>query len=129
MHPWRGGAILKVMTERAKPLLGLVALGALVGAVALLIKFTKPRVMVRPRTLLELKRAIMGSTRDMVASIFGPPPAATSRGPGAPVRDYWHATTWYYPLDRQKRTAVAISFRGDRAELVEFIAGPSAGQG
>jgi hypothetical protein len=76
------------------------------------------------RSLAELKKAIVGNSRGAVAAVFGPPRAMLGNKSVKELRDYWNADTWYYPLDPGRRVAVAIRFRGNMADGVEFIAGP-----
>ncbi len=64
---------------------------------------------------LEAVRAsIVGLNPRRVTALYGPPPAATS----APT------VTWYYRLPTADRTAMAVSFNGDRAVRVEFFTSP-----
>ena len=37
---------------------------------------------------------------------------------------YWHASTWYYPLPKNKSLAMAIEFDDDAARKVEFLRAP-----
>jgi len=41
------------------------------------------------------------------------------------ARHYWHADTWYYPLDLNRRQAVAITFRENQFMSIERVAGPA----
>ena len=61
-----------------------------------------------------LRGSIVGQSKRRVTALFGPPPAATS----APT------VTWYYPVPAARRTAMAVSFDGDRATGVEFSQSP-----
>jgi len=75
-----------------------------------------------------LAEAIVGNTKAAVASVFGPPRSAALRGvvnaSAAFTTGYWHATTWYYPLPRSRRLAMAIEFDDDNARRVEFFRAP-----
>jgi outer membrane protein assembly factor BamE (lipoprotein component of BamABCDE complex) len=106
---------------------------AIAGALAALAFLTKPgrrslrsakaSLHTAQQSLPKLRTAILGNTRGAVAAIFGPPHATVD----APTpKDYWHANTWYYPLDLQRRTAVAIRFSNNIADHVDFIAGPQS---
>ena len=61
-----------------------------------------------------VRASVLGLGRRRVTALFGPPPAATS----APT------VTWYYPVPSAERTAMAVSFDGDRAVRVEFFRSP-----
>ncbi|MGH7213724.1 MAG: hypothetical protein ACREIT_03035 [Tepidisphaeraceae bacterium] len=85
------------------------------------------------RTAL-LHDAIVGNTKQAVASVFGPPPTATgwrrlaaaSPGSSAPPA-YLEADTWYYPIDPDRKRAMAIQFDRGLARRVEFIETPRLG--
>ncbi len=105
----------------------LFAIAAAVGAFVFLTKpakrsfrSAKKSLSMAQQSLPKLRNAILGNSRGSVAAIFGPPHATVA--PAA--KDYWHADTWYYPLDAHRRTAVAIRFADNVAEHVDFIAGP-----
>jgi hypothetical protein len=75
-----------------------------------------------------LAEAIIGNTKAVVASVFGPPRSAAlggvvSVGAGK-AAGYWQATTWYYPLPRNGALAMAIEFDDDAARRVEFFRAP-----
>jgi hypothetical protein len=75
----------------------------------------------------ELRAAILGRDRRQIARVLGAPVTASvglgfvtqSAGPVT----YWHASTWYYPYDPERREAIAIRFEGNRARAVDFIGG------
>src|SRR5215212_7759256 len=65
-----------------------------------------------PTTLAPLQAALIGQSRASVVITLGPPPATSSSESGGVVsRHYWHAETWYYPLDLNRRFALAITFQ------------------
>lgn len=78
---------------------------------------------VQHRSLMVLRRAIVGNSKQAVVSVLGPPRTAQmARGlfqPGSGA--YLQADTWYYPMQRQARTAMAIVFANGRAQEVQFI--------
>jgi hypothetical protein len=69
------------------------------------------------RSLAGLRDAILGSAKQQIASVFGPPYSAAARGG---VGD-----TWYYPLRASERLAMAISFDHGTARDVEFFHAPT----
>ncbi|HEV2295769.1 MAG TPA: hypothetical protein VGR35_18115 [Tepidisphaeraceae bacterium] len=71
-----------------------------------------------------LRDAIVGSAKGAVKAVFGAPRTARM-GRGAKLT-IWHADTWYYPLDRTARSAIAIRFEGNVARDVEQISVPTA---
>ena len=66
---------------------------------------------------------LLGKSKERVAETLGPPPAASMGHTGAVAMPgtFWNADTWYYPLSRQERLAIAILFAQNRAARVEFI--------
>ncbi len=72
-----------------------------------------------------LRSAILGSAKGAVLSVFGPPRTALL-GRGASRLSIWRADTWYYPLDRDDRSVIAIQFEGNVAHAVEKITSPVA---
>jgi hypothetical protein len=72
-----------------------------------------------------LREAIVGSAKGAVKTVFGPPRTARL-GRGANRPSIWRADTWYYPLDRADRSAIAIRFEGNVAREVEKISVPTA---
>ncbi len=75
------------------------------------------RLLGRPTAAADLdavRASILGLGPRRVTALYGPPPAATS----APT------VTWYYRLPTAGRTAMAVSFDGDRAVRVEFFTAP-----
>jgi hypothetical protein len=88
----------------------------------------RPRRPSRERSLPLLADAIVGHSKSAVASVFGPPRSAVLRGPvslGGGTPAYWQADTWYYPLPKNDRLAMAIEFAEDYASHVEFFKAPS----
>lgn len=86
----------------------------------------------RERALPMLADAIVGTTKAAVASVFGPPrgavlygadEVATSAGAGV-GHSFWDADTWYYPLPRTGKLAMAIEFDENYAKNVQFIGSP-----
>jgi len=78
-----------------------------------------------PSSIAPLQQALVGKNRADVVITLGPPPATSSDHAGKPTsRHYWHAQTWYYPLDLDRRHAVAITFHDDRVTAIERLAGP-----
>jgi hypothetical protein len=73
-----------------------------------------------------LAEAIIGNTKAAVASVFGPPRSAAVRGVVKSGKGpaFWQATTWYYPLPRERSLAMAIVFDDDAARRVEFFRAP-----
>jgi hypothetical protein len=69
-------------------------------------------------------RAIVGNTRDAVASVLGPPRVATFVGAEGASGNFHDANLWYYPLPKRKRMGIAIRFGERHAEAVEFFQSP-----
>jgi hypothetical protein len=110
-------------------LLPLVTVGAMVVAAALrrLTGVSPVRGVAEDGSFASLRAAILRNTKQNVVRVLGPPHAAiVARGGegGVPASTYWQADTWYYPLNRRQRAAMAIRFGGDRAEEVEMIRVP-----
>jgi outer membrane protein assembly factor BamE (lipoprotein component of BamABCDE complex) len=78
-------------------------------------RFSLPAETPRGPKLARLRSAILGSTKRKIASMLGPP-RVTQSGADA---------TWYYPLSKEERLALAISFEQDRARQVEFVRSPA----
>lgn len=87
-----------------------------------------PRPLPLPRlsntqSLHRLRMALLGRTRREIAESLGAPRIAhfasgkTSAGDDA----WWEADTWYYPVPRRGRTAMAITFAKHQAAEIEFI--------
>jgi hypothetical protein len=78
-----------------------------------------------PASIVPLQQALVSKSRADVVVTLGPPPATSSDEAEKPSsRHYWHAQTWYYPLDLDRRQAVAITFHDDRVTAIERLAGP-----
>jgi hypothetical protein len=75
-------------------------------------------------TLPMLASALMGSNRQTIFTVFGPPKGVAVIDPSEPV---WEATTWYYAMVRQRQMAIAITFDEDHACDVEFYQVPRCG--
>lgn len=73
-----------------------------------------------------LADAVIGSPRQTILSVFGPPRAAvldsTSQSPDP---GFWLADVWYYALPKNDRTAMVITFDDDMARFVEFFQPPT----
>ena len=79
------------------------------------------------QSLPMLAEAIVGNTKQAVASVFGPPRSAAVRGvvkSAGKSPAFWQASTWYYPLPRNDALAMAIEFDDDAARRVEFFRAP-----
>ncbi len=71
-----------------------------------------------------LRGAIIGSAKGSVVAVFGPPRTALL-GRNFTKLSIWRAETWYYPLDRAERSAIAIRFERNIARDVEKIGVPA----
>jgi hypothetical protein len=84
----------------------------------------------RERALPMLAEAIVGTSKAAVASVFGPPRGAVVFGAADEVatdgagHSFWDADTWYYPLPRTGKLAMAIEFDENYARAVQFIGSP-----
>ena len=81
----------------------------------------------RRRSLPLLASAIVGCSKEMIESVFGPPRSAAVPDVGVVVNPnfvFWQADVWYYPLPRNGSLAMAINFREDFAATVEFFTAP-----
>jgi hypothetical protein len=105
---------------------------ALVGTLALLGRSHR-RIPAhhQDRSLERFRQAILNNTRQNVAAVLGPPHAAimidtTSAGasPAPPATHWWQAETWYYPLNRRRRAALAIRFQNHQAREVHIVRTP-----
>jgi len=70
-------------------------------------------------SLADLRDAIVGNGKQEIASVFGPPRSAAIQGA---------ADTWYYPLRKRERLAMAIQFDKGLAREVEFFHPPAKTQ-
>jgi len=78
-----------------------------------------------PASIAPLQEALVGKSRADVVVTLGPPPGTSSAETNKlGTRHYWHADTWYYPLDLNRRQAVAISFSDNQVTSIERVAGP-----
>ena len=76
----------------------------------------------------DMRAALLGRHRRQIMRALGVPPTACV-GWGVAVspvaRDaFWHASTWYYPVNPAQRTAIAIRFERDLARHIEYIGAP-----
>jgi hypothetical protein len=80
----------------------------------------------RGEALPMLADAIVGSPKATILAVFGPPRGAVISGTTDPAASgYWPAQTWYYPLPRNGRLAMAIEFDDELARHVDFFSAPS----
>jgi len=78
-----------------------------------------------PASIAPLQQALIGKSRSDVVVTLGPPPGTSSTQISKlGTRHYWHADTWYYPMDLARRDAVAITFRANQVASIERVAGP-----
>jgi hypothetical protein len=75
-----------------------------------------------------LKNAIIGTSKEAVAGVFGPPRTAAMSSPAPAIASnrppYWSADTWYYLLDKRNKLGMAIEFIEGRAAKVDHIQNP-----
>ncbi len=80
----------------------------------------------------DLRLFIVGTSKDKVVARLGPPRAiggvlsADSRQ-GSP--QYFDANTWYYPLQEDQHSAIAVVFAGEVAREVEILEVATGGIG
>ena len=80
------------------------------------------------RSLASMKQAILGNSKQAVVAVLGAPRTSTYVNripvarPDQPV--YWDADTWYYPLNRRDRSAMAIHFLDGIAQSASVIHSP-----
>ena len=78
-----------------------------------------------PASIAPLQQALIGKSRSDVVVTLGPPPGTSSTDTNkVGTRHYWHADTWYYPMDLARRDAVAITFHANQVTSIERVAGP-----
>jgi hypothetical protein len=78
-----------------------------------------------------IRDRILGRRKAVVVSTLGPPrTAVASSGPISLTNQgaFWHADTWYYPVDAKAQTAMAVTFVDDIAMEVDFFDAPGAPQ-
>jgi len=77
-----------------------------------------------------IRDRILGHRKASVVANFGPPRTAVAAGPSpislANQGAFWHADTWYYPVDAATQTAMAVTFVADVARDVEFFDAPGS---
>ena len=73
-----------------------------------------------------LREMLLGRSKASIASRFGPPRTAVVNHAArvAGQAAFWRADTWYYAVDPASQTAMAVTFRADRAAAVEFFEAP-----
>lgn len=77
--------------------------------------------------LTELRQYILGRNMAMVVMSFGQPRTVqTSEGVVSDIADigaggFWRSNLWYYPVDAQTYTAMAIHFDAGIAQQVDFF--------
>ena len=79
------------------------------------------------KSLALLAQAVIGSTRQTIESVFGPPRSISLDEIGVvvhPRQVYRLSDTWYYPLPRSLPLAMAINFQDEIATTVEFFSPP-----
>jgi hypothetical protein len=82
----------------------------------------KPPSLQRSQAILA--EAIIGSSKATIESVFGPPRSVAIDQIGVivyPRLVFRLADTWYYPLPRRSRLALAIRFQDQMATRVEFL--------
>ena len=97
--------------------------GLVAGFISSLVESVRTREPQR-RPPLSWPHRLFGYTKREVARLLGPPPAAAmgqlnAALPAPPT--FWQADTWYYPVDRRRRKAVAVQFDADRVVKVEVL--------
>lgn len=78
----------------------------------------------RGESLPMLADAIVGSPKETILAVFGPPRGAVLEGDDVTDANYWQARTWYYPLPKNGRLAMAIAFDDEMARHVDFFEAP-----
>ncbi|HSZ56026.1 MAG TPA: hypothetical protein VK797_10215 [Tepidisphaeraceae bacterium] len=79
------------------------------------------------RSLALLAEAVVGSSKATIESVFGPPRSIAIEEIGVIVHPrlvFRLADTWYYPLPRRSPLAMAIHFRDQTADQVDFFPAP-----
>jgi hypothetical protein len=95
--------------------------GLVAGLIGSLIESIRSR---HPSPPLSWPQRLFGYTKREVARLLGPPPAAAMGHLNAALvspHTFWQADTWYYPVDRRRRKAVAVQFDADRVVKVEVL--------
>ncbi|HEV8378092.1 MAG TPA: hypothetical protein VGP99_04530 [Tepidisphaeraceae bacterium] len=78
-----------------------------------------------PSSIAPLQQPLTGKSRADVVVTLGPPPGTSSAETNKlGTRHYWHADTWYYPLDLNRRHAIAITFHENQVKSIERFTGP-----
>ncbi len=128
---------------------GLLAVGIAGGIVALVVAAARKRGGMRalveswfgrrpvqrrpvrgPGSFAALRDALVGTSKQSVSEVFGPPPTASLMGAAATATPgYWEANVWYYPLDLRERSGMAILFDNGRAAKIDLIRMPRGRRG
>jgi hypothetical protein len=75
----------------------------------------------------ELREWLLGRSMAMIVDAFGPPrlmetgKATVSAVADAGVGSFWRSALWYYPIDRNVQSAMAIRFAGGVVQQVDFF--------
>ena len=84
------------------------------------------RPILGPGSFASLRHAILGTSKQSISEVFGPPPTASLATASAPsiYPGYLAADTWYYPLDPTDRSGMAIRFSNNVALKIDLIKMP-----
>jgi len=77
-----------------------------------------------------LQQSILGRGKSAVAATCGAPRTAAGGKRKVVIGrqpSFWTADTWYYPIDSQAQTAMAVRFEHGIARAVEFFDAPRRG--
>jgi hypothetical protein len=106
---WLGGAVCEFVLEacRTRP---------------------NPRTLTNPiaptrweqESLASLRNTIIGVDKQTVAAALGLPRTAAA---AHPITTHLDSDLWYYPLCREPRWCMAVTFRHQTAQTVEFFCG------
>jgi hypothetical protein len=81
-----------------------------------------------PPALVALRVNLVGCTRGQIVSALGTPTASSfpssTESPPIKPKHYWHAETWYYPYNLERRRIIAVSFSNDTVTSVDEVVGP-----
>lgn len=75
-------------------------------------------------TSLRLRELILGRPKAYVAATFGPPRTAVLGQSRPSEKAFWRGDTWYYAVDADDRTAMAVRFDENVACAVDFFEPP-----
>ena len=83
-----------------------------------------------PPALVALRVNLVGCTRGQIVTALGTPAASSfpssTESPPIKPRHYWHAETWYYPYNLQRRCIIALTFTNDTVTSVDEVLGPES---